>query len=133
MDIPYCIQTIPIQNYLIHPNRDEEQNHPCIGVRVDKDGNLETSRDVTNILGGKLITDMKKNVVYNLWINVKNQQYNRIIHNMTREGIIDSYQCDNKWCFAAETSDEVYRRKLLSAIDNTSPYFEWYVKRPRIN
>ena len=34
--------------------------------------------------------------------NIK--RHNRIIHNMVREGLIDSDQHENKWCNEAETS-----------------------------
>ena len=49
---------------------------------------------------------------------------------MVREGLIGSNKHKNEWCCAEETSNEVYRYKTHSALDNTSPNFAWYGKCP---
>ena len=41
------------------------------------------------------------------WINGKNKRQNRSMHNMVREGLIVSNQHENKWCYAADTTEEV--------------------------
>ena len=57
------------------------------------------------------------------WLNGKNERKNIIIHNMVRGGRLESNQHAKKWCCSAETSSEVRRCKLHSALDNTSPQF----------
>ena len=57
------------------------------------------------------------------WINGKDERHNRSIHNMLITGLLDSNQHENKWFYAAETSAEVHRCRIHSAIDNTSPHF----------
>ena len=42
---------------------------------------------------------------------------------MIIEGLIYSNQHENKWCFAAKKTAGVYRFKLHSVLDNTSPNF----------
>ena len=40
---------------------------------------------------------------------------------MVRAGIIDSNQHENKWFCVEETSAKVYRLKLQSVLENTTP------------
>ena len=42
---------------------------------------------------------------------------------MFRSDILDRNQHEKQWCFAAEISAELYRLKIHSALDNTSPHF----------
>ena len=67
------------------------------------------------------------------WISIKNERHNRRIHNMVRAGLLDSNKHENKWCCAAETSAEVHRFRIHSALDNISTYFECYGKKPSIH
>ena len=60
------------------------------------------------------------------WIGGNNEQHNRRIHNIVREGIIEINQHENKWSCAVETSAEVHKCKLHSVLDNNSPHFVWY-------
>ena len=55
---------------------------------------------------------MKTSGGYASWINGNNVRHNRSMHNMVREGLIDSNQHEKKWCCAAEKSDELYRCKI---------------------
>ena len=48
---------------------------------------------------------------------------------MVREVLLDSNQ-HKKWYCKAETSAEVYRYKIHSTLDNTSPHLAWYGKVP---
>ena len=41
-------------------------------------------------------------------------------------------QDENKWCCAAETPAEVYKRKIHRTLDNTPPHFACYGRRPNI-
>ena len=50
------------------------------------------------------------------------------MQNMVGEDLLDSNQHKNKWCYFAETSVELYRYKLYSVLDNTSPHFAQYGK-----
>ena len=67
------------------------------------------------------------------WINGKNERHNIRIHNMIKEGLFNSNQQAIKWLCAEETSAEVHRCKIHSALDNTSPKFACYGKKPSIN
>ena len=60
------------------------------------------------------------------WINEKNKRHNRSIHKMASSGLLASNQHANKWCCAADTSEEIHICKLHSALDNTSPHVAWY-------
>ena len=51
---------------------------------------------------------------------------------MVRSVLLENNQHENKWCYAAETSTEVYRCKLHSELDNASPHFAWDGKNPSI-
>ena len=51
---------------------------------------------------------------------------------MVRAGLLESNQNENKWCCAAETSEEVHIFKIHSALDHTSPHFSWYDKNSSI-
>ena len=65
-------------------------------------------------------------------LNGNNEIHNRSIHNMFGSGLIYNTQHEKNWCRAAETSAEVYRYILNSALYNTSPHFSWYGESPRI-
>ena len=67
------------------------------------------------------------------WLNVKNEIHNRSIHNMERSGLLDSNQHGNKLFFEAETSAEVHRCIIHSALDYISPHFTFYGKNPSIH
>ena len=67
------------------------------------------------------------------WINSKNERHNRSIHNMVREGLLDSNQHAKKWCCAAEKLAEVHICKTHDALDDTPPHFAWYGKNPIIH
>ena len=67
------------------------------------------------------------------WLNGKNERHNKSIHNMLRSGLLESNQHANKWCCAADTSAEFHRCKIHSALDNKSPQFSWYGKKPGIH
>ena len=58
--------------------------------------------------------------------------HNRIIHSMVIEVVIDINQHKNFFFCAAETSAELYIRKIHSTLYNTSPQFVWYIKSPSI-
>ena len=45
---------------------------------------------------------------------------------------LDCNQHKNKWCCAHETSAEVNRYKIGSALENALPHFDYYGKRPII-
>ena len=51
---------------------------------------------------------------------------------MVREILLDINQHGKKWCCTAETSYEVYIRKLDSVLDNTSTHFSCYEKFPEL-
>ena len=51
---------------------------------------------------------------------------------MVRIGLLDNNH-HKKWCCTAEITEEVYRCKLHSELDNSSPNFPGYVKKPRIH
>ena len=59
-------------------------------MRVDEDGNLVQSSDVTNILVEKFSIATKKTGGYNSQINGNNEKYNTITKNMIILGLIDS-------------------------------------------
>ena len=67
------------------------------------------------------------------WINGNIERHNRSIHNMVKSGLLDSNQHENKWCCAAETSAEIHKCRIQSALYNKSPHFEWYGKKPSIH
>ena len=52
---------------------------------------------------------------------------------MVIAGLLDSNQHENKWFCAAETSAELYRCKLHSALYNKSHHFSWYGKNISIH
>ena len=52
---------------------------------------------------------------------------------MVRAGLFESNQHEDICCCAVETSAEVYRCKLYSALDSNSHQFAWYGKNPRIH
>ena len=65
-------------------------------------------------------------------LNGNNERHNRSIHNMVRAVILDSNKQENKWFCAAQTSAEVHRCIINSVLDDISPYFVWYGKKPII-
>ena len=66
-------------------------------MRVDEDGALANSTDVTNLLFDDFNISMENTVSDLSWLNGKNERHNIIIHNMVREGLIDSIQHENRW------------------------------------
>ena len=52
---------------------------------------------------------------------------------MVIASLIDSNQHAKKWLCASETSEEFHRCIIHSGLDNTSPHFAWYVKKPSIH
>ena len=67
------------------------------------------------------------------WINGKNERHNIIIHDMVRSGFIDINKHENKCCCEAETSADVHRCRIHSALENIPPHFAWYGKNPIID
>ena len=51
-------------------------------MRVDEDGTLENSTDVTKLLVDDFNISMETTSFYASWTNGKNEKNNRIIHNM---------------------------------------------------
>ena len=102
-------------------------------MRVDKSGALEKSTDVTDLPVYEFNIALETTGGDVSFLNRKDGIHNRIIHNIVRASLIYSNQYAKKWRCAAETSAEVYRFKIHNALDNTSPRFSWYVKRPNIN
>ena len=52
---------------------------------------------------------------------------------MVVSGLLDINQHEKTWCCAAEKSAEVHRNIIHSALENISPHFAWYGKKPSIN
>ena len=102
--------------------------HPYKRLIVDKDSALSNSTDVTNLLFDDFKISMETTGSDDSWINVNNERHNRRIHNMLIAGLLDINNHKNKSCCAAETSEEVHRFRIQSAIDNISPNFAWYNK-----
>ena len=102
-------------------------------MRIDDDGALEKSADITNFIFDKFSITTETTCGYSSWTNRKNERNNRIKHNMVRAGLIESNQHENQLGCAEETPDEVYRFKIHSKWDNTSPHFAWYGKSPSTN
>ena len=61
-------------------------------VRVDEDGALENSTDVTNIIVDDFNIFMQNTGGNASCINENNEIHNRSIHNMVRVGLLDSNQ-----------------------------------------
>ena len=99
------------------------EQHPCKRIRVDEDGALEKSTNVKNLIIEELKISMETTGGDVYWINVKNERHNIRIHNMIKEGLFNSNQQAINWLCAEETSAEVHRCKIHSALDNTSPLF----------
>ena len=76
---------------------------------------------------------MKNNGGDASWFNGKNEIHNIRIHNMVRAVLLDSNQHTNKWFYAAETPEEVYRFKIHSILENISPHFAWHGKNTSIH
>ena len=70
-------------------------------IRFYKNGVLENSTDVPNLLVDKLKISMETTGVDVSWLNCNNERHNRSMHNMLTKGIIDSTQHTNKCCFAS--------------------------------
>ena len=76
-------------------------------MRVDKYGALSNSTDVTRLLVDDFIIYIETTTVDALCLNVNNERNNRSIHNMVIAGLIGSNKHENKWCYAADTTEEV--------------------------
>ena len=57
-------------------------------MRVDENGALEKSANVTDTLFEKISINMEINGGNTSWINGNNEKHNRIIQNMVRAGLI---------------------------------------------
>ena len=79
-------------------------------MRLDEYGALENSTDVINLLVDNINISMETTCGDASWINGKNKQHNRIIHNMIKVGLIGGNQHKNTWFCASETSAEVYMK-----------------------
>ena len=55
------------------------------------------------------------------WIDGNNERHNRIIQKMAISDLLQSNQHENIWCCAADTSGELHRCRMHSALWNTSP------------
>ena len=64
--------------------------------KVDKNGALETSKDITNILVDELRIYTENTGGEASCLNRKNERHNRIIKNMVRAGLLDINQHENK-------------------------------------
>ena len=109
------------------------EQHPYRYVIFNKYGALANSTDVTNLLVDYFRTVMETTGGDASWLNGKNEWHNRIILNMVISGLLDRNQQGKKWCCVEETSAELYRWKIHSALDNISPNFSWYGINPSIN
>ena len=78
-------------------------------MRVDEDGALEKSTNVTNLLFNYFKISMETTCGDASWLNGNNERHNIIIHNMFIQGLLDSIQNENKWCCESETSAKVRR------------------------
>ena len=77
------------------------KQHPCKTVRVDEDGALENSTDLTNLLIGQFKISMETTGGDVSWMNINNERHNRSIRNMVRAGLIDVNQHTNNFFCAA--------------------------------
>ena len=73
-------------------------------MRVDEDGALEKSADVTNLLVDDFIISMETSGGDEFWMNGNNERHNRSIHNMVIYGLLDSNKRENKWFCSVQTS-----------------------------
>ena len=67
---------------------------------------LEKSTYVTNLLVDELNISMENTGGDASCLNGKNEWHNKIIHNMVMSGLLDSNKYANKWCCAADTSEQ---------------------------
>ena len=72
--------------------KSNNEQHPCKHVRINEDGTLEKSTDVTNLLNYDLSITMETTGGDSSWINGKNERHNRSINIMVISGLIDSNQ-----------------------------------------
>ena len=104
------------------------EQHPCTIIRVDEYSALVNSIDVKNLLIDELKISMETTGGDSYWINGNNERHNRSTQNMVISGLLDSNQHENKWWCTAETSAEVHRFKINSALDNILYHFFGMVK-----
>ena len=64
---------------------------------VDEDGALEKSTDVTNPRVDNFNVYMETTGGDASWLNGKNERHTTSIHNMVREGLLESNKHENKW------------------------------------
>ena len=62
----------------------ENEQHPCKHVRVDEDGALSKSTDITSLLIDDFNISVETSDGSKSWLNGKNERHSRIIHNMVR-------------------------------------------------
>ena len=67
-------------------------------MRVDKDGALSKSVDVTSLLVDELRIFIETTGGDASWLNVNNEQHNRIIYKILREILLDSTQHEKNVC-----------------------------------
>ena len=94
------------------------EKQPYKRVRVDEDGTLSNSTDVTNLPVDKFKISMEATGGDASRLNEKNERHNRSIHNMVIAALLGSNQHENKWCFTEEISAEVHKCRTHSALDN---------------
>ena len=68
------------------------EKHPWRCMRVDKDGALSKSTDVTNLLVDDFSISIKTSGGGVAWLNKKNERRNKNIYNMFIAGLLDSNQ-----------------------------------------
>ena len=92
------------------------EQQPCKHIRSDEDGALEKSKNVTNLLIEEFKMSMETTGGDESWINGNNERQNRSIHNMVISGLLYINQHAKKWCCAADTSEELHRCRIHSAL-----------------
>ena len=131
--LPTAYKIAPIRIIRFNLTALTNEQHALKRVRVDEDSALEKSTYVTNLLVDSLKISMETTGGDAYWLNGNNERHNRSIHNKLGTCILDINQHENKCFCAEETSEEVHRFRIHSAIDNISPQFSWYGKNPRIH
>ena len=85
---------VPIISFILTTFKNEQ--HPCKYGRVNGNGDLENSTDVSNLIVDDFIISTRNAGGDASWFNRKNKRHNRSIHTMVREGIIESNQQEKK-------------------------------------
>ena len=98
-------------------------------MRVDDDGVLANSTDVTKNLVDKFNISMESNGCDASWINGNNERHNIRNSEIIRAELLDRNKHIKRGC-ATDTQEKVYLYTLHSALDNTSNQFARYGKTP---